>query len=226
MTQEEIDSLLISAADEKFREFNRRIVNTKLDMLGVRAPYMQTLAKKIAKEPCGFFDWYIAENYEQILLYGLTLAVSKMPLEEKYPYLEKFLSKLENWAHVDMTLGAFKQLGKHADEFAERYEYLAEGTEFERRFLAVFLMDYCLTEEKLNKVFALYEKMQCDYYYVNMAIAWGLSVALVKFYDQTVEFIKRGTLSEFVLKKTVQKARESYRISPERKAELKKLITA
>lgn len=224
MTQGEIDAALRAAADEKYREFNARIVNSKLPMWGVRAPVIQKLAKTVAKTGGDFLDTYEAENFEQILLYALAVAYAKMPLREKFPYIEKVLPKFDNWAHVDMMLGAFKQAEKERDVFLDRYRSLATGNEFERRFLAVFLMDYCLTPAYLPTVFALYEQMQCGYYYTNMGIAWGLSVALVKQYDQTLAFLRKGTLNEFIRKKTVQKARESYRISPEQKQELKTLF--
>lgn len=224
MRQEEIDARLIDAADEPYRKFNAKIVKSNLPMWGVRAPFLQALAREIALQPNGFFDWYKAENYEQILLYALTLAKSKLPYADKLPYLDALLPKLENWAHVDMTVSAFKQLGKNRDAFLSRYAYLTEAPEFERRFMVVFLMDYCLTEERLNTVFDLYEKMQCNLYYVNMGIAWGISVALVKFYEQTVAFLQKGTLTDWVLRKSVQKARESYRLTAEQKEFLKSLL--
>lgn len=224
MTQEEIDGTLQAAADSGYKAFNAKIVNSALPMWGVRAPVLQELAKKIAKENGDFLDSYRAENYEQILLYALVLARKKMPLEEKYPYIDALLPRLENWAHVDMMLGAFSQLQKNNASFLARYRHLATGGEYERRFLAVFLMDYCLTDGLLGEVFSLYTQMQCDLYYTNMAIAWGLSVALVKFYEPTFAFLQKGVLNAFVRKKTVQKACESYRVPPERKAELKAFL--
>lgn len=226
MTQQEIDTLLRSYADEKYKEFNGKIVASKLPMWGVRAPQLQKLAKQIAREPSDFLDTYRAENYEQVLLYALVLSYAKLPIEKRCDYLDGILPLFDNWAHVDMTLGACKALGKDRDYVLRRYGAFVNGSEFERRFLVVFLMNYCLTEDRLPTVFALYTQMQCDMYYVNMGIAWGLSVALVKFYEQTVAFLRQNVLSEFVLHKTVQKARESFRVSPERKAELRALEQA
>ena len=223
MTQEEIDARLRRASDKKFKEFNAKVVNSNLPMLGVRAPVLHTLAKEIALEPEDFLDTYLTNNYEQILLYSLVLAYVKMPYEEKLPYLDRIMRLYDNWAHVDMTVGAFKQLGENRDDFLQRYAHLADGKPFERRFLIVFLMAYCMTEDMLPTVFSYYEKMQCDHHYVNMGIAWGLSVALVKCYDQTLAYLKDAPYNDFIINKTVQKARESYRISRERKAEILKL---
>lgn len=224
MTQEEIDARISSLADEKYRQFNAKIVNTHLPMIGVRAPDIRKLAKEVAREGGDFLDTYKAENYEQILLYALVIIDSKISYERKVGYFANIIPAFDNWAHVDMTVSAFKQLGKNREDFLTRFAYLSRGGEFERRVMVIFLMDFCMDEDMLDTVFDMYEKMQCEKYYVNMGIAWGLSVALVKFYDRTLERLKKRTFNPFIMKKTVQKARESYRISPERKAQLKELI--
>ena len=56
MTNEEIDAKLLSLADAEYKEFNAKIVNSNLKMLGVRAPQLKELAKVIAREPENFFD--------------------------------------------------------------------------------------------------------------------------------------------------------------------------
>jgi hypothetical protein len=48
-----------------------------------------------------------------------------------------------------------------------------------------------------------------------MAIAWAISVGLIKFYDKTLPYLERKIFSKFVHNKGIQKARESYRIAPE-----------
>ena len=220
MTQSEIDEVLYSAADEKYREFNARIIRTNLPMIGVRTPLLKSLAKKIAKEGGDFLDSYKAENYEQVLLYSLVLAYAKMPLDNKYPYLDAIMRKYDNWGVVDMTVAAFTQAGREREKFLKDYIHLESAPEFERRFLAVFLLDYCITEDMIGYTLEAYKRIQNDEYYVNMAVAWGLSVALVKFYDRTVEYMQCGGFSDFIIRKAVQKARESYRISEEKKNEL------
>ena len=220
MTNKEIDEILLGAADEKYREFNARVIRTNLRMIGVRAPFLKGLAKKISKEGGDFLISYDAQNYEQILLYSLVLAYSKMPLENKYPYLDEIMRRYDNWGVVDMTVAAFTQLGREREKFLKDYARLETAPEFERRFLAVFLLDYCITEDMLDYTLAAYERIQNDEYYVNMAVAWGLSVALVKFYDRTFEYMKRGGYNDFIIRKAVQKARESYRMSDEKKKEL------
>ena len=56
-----------------------------------------------------------------------------------------------------------------------------------------------------------------------MAVAWAISVCLVKFYYETVEYLKTADLDKFTYNKAIQKAIESYRISDERKQDLRKM---
>ena len=56
-----------------------------------------------------------------------------------------------------------------------------------------------------------------------MAIAWYYSFALIKQYERTVGLFESKTLAPWVQNKSIQKAIESYRIAPERKAYLRSL---
>jgi hypothetical protein len=60
-------------------------------------------------------------------------------------------------------------------------------------------------------------------YYVNMMVAWFFATALAKQYDAAVRVIEDRRLDGWTHNKTIQKALESYRITPERKAYLRSL---
>lgn len=62
-----------------------------------------------------------------------------------------------------------------------------------------------------------------NHYYVRMMIAWFFATALAKQYGQTLPYIERRVLSPWVHNKTIQKAVESFRITPAQKAHLKTL---
>lgn len=57
--------------------------------------------------------------------------------------------------------------------------------------------------------------IQSDEYYINMMIAWYLATALAKQYEATLPYLQAKTLAPFVQNKSIQKARESKRITPE-----------
>ena len=56
-----------------------------------------------------------------------------------------------------------------------------------------------------------------------MMIAWFFATALAKRYDETVPYIEQHRLDEWVHKKAIQKAIESFRVSDAHKEYLKRL---
>ena len=65
--------------------------------------------------------------------------------------------------------------------------------------------------------------LKSDEYYVRMAVAWYISVALVKQWDAAIGVLRCGCLDREVHNKAIQKAVESCRISDERKDLLRSL---
>ena len=60
-------------------------------------------------------------------------------------------------------------------------------------------------------------------YYVNMMTAWFFATALAKRWEETVPYIEKKRLSPWTHNKAIQKACESYRITPEQKGYLRTL---
>ena len=60
-------------------------------------------------------------------------------------------------------------------------------------------------------------------YYVQMMIAWYFATALAKQYDAVIPYLEQNCLNPWVHNKTIGKAVESYRISPEQKEYLRTL---
>jgi hypothetical protein len=56
-----------------------------------------------------------------------------------------------------------------------------------------------------------------------MMIAWYFATALAKQYEDTLPFIEKQKLDKWTHNKSIQKAVESYRITPEQKEYLKTL---
>jgi 3-methyladenine DNA glycosylase AlkD len=63
--------------------------------------------------------------------------------------------------------------------------------------------------------------VRSDEYYVRMMIAWFFATALAKQWEYVLPYIKDGCLDVWTNNKTIQKARESYRITIEQKEFLK-----
>lgn len=74
-----------------------------------------------------------------------------------------------------------------------------------------------------NEYLKLATSVKSDKYYINMMIAWYFATALAKQWDSAVKFIENNTLDVWVHNKTIQKAKESFRITPEQKIYLNSL---
>ncbi len=224
MTQQQALQLLKQAAESDYKNFNDKLINTKLETLGVRIPDLRKIADKIAKEPGDYFETADPVNYEEVMLYGIALAKTKMPPEEKFSKLSFIIEKFDNWAHVDCVISSFKEFKKNTERALEYFsQFLNDPGEFKKRCLVVFLMDFCLSDEFVDKAAELFVKIPQGQYYTDMGLAWAVSVGLVKQYEKFEALLVNKAFTPFVHNKSIQKAVESYRISDEAKAHLRSL---
>ncbi|MDR2921613.1 MAG: DNA alkylation repair protein [Tannerella sp.] len=220
----EINERLLALADSDCKAFNEKIIPTGYEVRGIRMPALKKLAKELAADPG--VEVYLQNSdlttYEHILLYGLVLGhLKKVPLEMIFRYLDPLILKFDNWAHVDTIISSLKVFKKYPDEVMRHFLPLKmhEG-EFTKRVFVIVLMDYFMDETHIDATLQHFTEVPQGQYYTDMAIAWALSYGLIKFYDKTLPFLKQKSFSKFVHNKAIQKARESFRISPEIKGQL------
>ena len=82
-----------------------------------------------------------------------------------------------------------------------------------------FYLDDGFKEEHLDLV----ASVKSDEYYLKMMVAWYFATALAKQYDSAIKVIESKTLDPWVHNKTIQKAKESFRVSEEHKEYLSRL---
>lgn len=85
------------------------------------------------------------------------------------------------------------------------------------------LMMHFLDENFRPEYLEIPAAVHSEEYYVNMMIAWFYATALAKQWDAAVSYIEEKRLNPWTHNKTIQKARESYRITPQQKEYLKTL---
>lgn len=214
-----IDERLRALAESDYKAFNEKLIPTNYDILGIRMPALKKLAKEIAAGPDveTYLQYTEYPTYEHILLYGLVVGSLKKPsLETIFRYLDPLILKFDNWAHVDTIVCTPKIFGKYPDEVLTHFMPLkTHNGEFTKRTFVILLMDYFINESHIDIALKHLSEVLQGQYYVDMAIAWALSVGLIKFYDKTVALLEQQTFSKFVHNKAIQKARESFRIAPE-----------
>ena len=138
--------------------------------------------------------------------------------------IRQFVPKIDNWAICDVFCAGLKQTKKHKKEMWNFLQkYLKSNKEFEIRFGIVMILDYYIEEEYLEKIFAIFDDITSDAYYVQMAVAWAISICLIRFYNETIKYLRIAKLDKFTYNKALQKAIESYRITKEQKDELKNM---
>ena len=85
------------------------------------------------------------------------------------------------------------------------------------------LMDYFMIDGYIDKVLEVYNNIKLDKYYVQMGIAWGISVAFVKNEDKTRKFLDNNSLDKFTYNKALQKIIESNRVDRQTKDIIRKM---
>ena len=229
--KQKIKKELKQLVDEKYREFHKGLCPGTENILGIRVPVLRDYAKKLAKEYeiKELLKNIDNEYYEEIMLQGMLIGLEKDKDKDKgiqniLKDIEEFVPKIDNWAVCDVFCAGLKMTKKHVKEMWDFLQkYVTSDKEFEIRFGVVMILDYYITEEYLEKNFAIFDNIKSDQYYVQMAVAWAISICLIKFYNKTLQYLKQARIDKFTYNKALQKAVESYRISQEQKAELRKM---
>ena len=225
--KQKIKEELKQLADEKYREFHKGLCPGTENILGIRVPVLRDYAKKLAKEYeiKELLKNIDNEYYEEIMLQGMLIGLEKdNDMQDILKDIEEFVPQIDNWAVCDVFCAGLKITKKHKKEMWDFLQaYVTSGKEFEIRFGVVMILDYYITEEYLKKDFSIFDHIKSNQYYVQMAVAWAISVCLIKFYDKTIEYLKNAKIDKFTYNKALQKAIESYRISQEQKVELRKM---
>ena len=100
-------------------------------------------------------------------------------------------------------------------------KWLKSSREYEIRFGVVCLLDFFINEAYIDAVLEEMKKIHHDGYYVKMAVAWAVSICYIHFPEKTQKLLKENSLDDWTHNKTIQKIRESLRISKEEKEMLK-----
>lgn len=225
MITEDIRKDLLKLQDTGYRKMQVTIIPA-LDadlIIGVRTPALRSLAKDLSKREDIFLflndlpHKYFEENQlHAFILSGMKDAESCIGL------VDKFLPYVDNWATCDqMSPKIFKKNKGLLLEYVEKW--IRSDQTYVKRFAVKMLMDHFLDEDFKLSYLTQVSKIRSGEYYVNMMTAWYFATALAKQYENTIPFIEKQTLDIWTHNKTIQKAIESYRITPEQKEYLKSL---
>lgn len=220
-----VQQRLFEMQDLAYRDFHSKLMPTidKAAVIGVRTPALRKFAKEFSKMPeaKAFLQILPHKYYEENNLHGFLLEMIK-DYEECVEQVDRFLPYVDNWATCDlMSPKVFK---KHLPELLERIKvWLGSEDTYTIRFGIGMLMSFYLDEEFSEEYPELVAGVKSEEYYVNMMIAWYFATALAKQYEKILPFIEQQRLDTWTHNKAIQKAVESYRITPEQKTYLRTL---
>ncbi len=227
MSEKTIKDGLFALKDENYRRFHAKLIpDIPIDnIIGVRTPVLRKYAKEVAKLPESniFLESLPHIYYEENNLHGALLSLLyPKDIIAFMEQLERFLPYVDNWATCDML--SPKIFKKHLSYVYERVQkWLQSDAVYTIRFGIVTLLGFYLDDAFEPEMLQLVANVRSEEYYVNMAVAWYFSMALVKQYDATLPYIQNRVLEPWTHNKSIQKAIESRRIPQETKAYLRGL---
>lgn len=216
---------LFALRDERYARFQSALIpNIPKEMvIGVRMPLMRRLAKEItgAEETCDFLTELPHAYYDENILHSVLLSQMKdygVCMEA----VEAFLPYIDNWAVCDCL--SPKAFAGHKPKLLENIRRWAKSEHvYTCRFGLEMLMTHFLDGDFRPEYLELPAGVKLEDYYAKMMAAWFFATALAKQWDAAVVYLEQNRLEPWTHNKTIQKARESYRISAEQKEYLKTL---
>ena len=211
----------LAQGNETYAAFNRRIVNTKMPVIGVRVPDLRRLARGLAPNisAADISKLLTAKNesFDYVLLCGLLITHARLDDQMAIDLTKQYLPCVDSWAHIDTFVEKKRRFaGEVWWDFA--LECLQNEAEFTVRYSVISLMTNFLDEAHIDQVFAALRNVKHDGYYVKMALAWLYATAAVHFFELTLAELENGHIDAWTRNKAYQKMRESQRFTPEEQA--------
>lgn len=214
-----VEQRLFALQDLRYRDFHKGLVPGMPDdyIIGVRMPELRKLAKEI--DAATLFAELPHSYYEENQLHAIVLSAMK-DYDACMAEVERFLPYVNNWATCDGLRP--RCFAKHGEEvLVSVRRWISAEHEYTVRFgigvLEAFYLDDKFDAEQLLWVAAI----EREEYYIRMMQAWYFATALAKQWEATLPIVR--SLPEWVRRKTVQKACESFRVSDEHKTILRKM---
>lgn len=216
---------LKALAEDSYQKFSQKLLPGTANILGVRLPILQALAKQIAKGDWrGYLSNATDETFEEIMLQGLVLGSAKADTKELLERTANFVPKIDNWSVCDSFCASYK-LAKKQPEVVWEFllPYISSEHTFACRFGVVMLLDYYTSEKDVPRTLIQLSQTKAAGYYAKMAVAWAVSVCFVKNPEATLPYLKQPVWDDFTHNKAIQKMIESNRIPLDSKSLVRSL---
>ena len=230
-------SRLLAMQDVQYRDFQCKLIpNVPSDLfIGIRTPDLRKYARELYKEekaPAAgsirqdsFLEAFLEDlphrYFDENQLHAFVISEEKN-FDVCIARIERFLPFVDNWATCDQL--SPKVFKKNRDALLPCLrKWISSDHTYTVRFAIGMLMQHYLDDAFDPSYPELIASVQSEEYYVRMMIAWYFATALAKQYDAVLPFLEERRLDPWTHNRTIQKAVESYRITPEQKAYLRTL---
>lgn len=219
MRADQLSDVLFKNQDEAYRQMQVRLLpNIAQDtIIGVRTPVLRGIAKEM-EDRYHFLKALPHSCFEENQIHCFLLEREKdfgFVISE----IERFLPYVDNWATCDqLRPRCFQKNRKTLLPYIRKW--IASDEPFTIRFGIGMLMVHFLDDGYDKTLLELPASVDSEEYYVRMMIAWFFATALAKQYADALPYITTHRLDKWTHNKTIQKAIESDRVTPEHKKEL------
>ncbi len=222
-----IEEKLFAMRETEFAAFSARLIpNVPIEqILGVRTPALRSLVKEVQNTPEAeaFLSKLPHRYFEENQMHSFLIAPIK-DFDEAIAATERFLPYVNNWATCDqLKMKAFQKSPELLLPYLRKW--LKSEHPYTVRFGIEMLMNLFLDDLFSPEYLKWVAAVELDEYYVNMMIAWYFATALAKHWDETLPYFRTHQLSDWLHKKAIQKALESFRIPQDHKLLLRTLRT-
>ena len=219
----DITAQLFALQDQAYADFQSKLLPTvaRETVIGVRTPDLRKMAKQICKTPVAqeFLHSLPHCYFDENQLHAFILSEEK-DYDTCIAKLECFLPYVDNWATCDQL--APRCFKKHTQELLLFIrKWMASEHTYTIRFGIGTLMRYYLDDAFHPEYLEWVASVRSEEYYIRMMQAWFFATALAKQWDATLPYIQQHRLDSVTHRMTIQKAVESFRITPEQKELLK-----
>lgn len=208
--------------NKSYAKFHSSIVpNCKIR--GVKIPILREIAKMFSKYE-DFLENISLDNYEAISVACYYIGLTTKDISLLKSRLDFILPYVNNWAICDTFVSSLKVLKKYKSSmYPTVLNYLDSNNDFIVRFGIVCLLSYYVDNANATALLEKLTTIKTNCYYVDMAIAWFISVAFVKSRDETLVFLKDKRFNKNIHNKSISKICDSFRVSADDKMLVKSL---
>ncbi len=220
-------------SDQKYKEFQQKIVKTKFPIVGVKMPLIRKLAGKILEGNAeNFLKICKNQTLEEIILKGIVISKLKVDFEGLLLIFDEYINIIDNWAVCDIVTNSLKSFFKNQEKGYKYIKTCINSTNpWKIRVGIVAMLSFYVNETYIEKILKHSEKISqnstlcqsnannscfCDYY-VKMSNAWLISICFVKFPNISKKFLESGNIDRETFKMLTRKILDSHKVSADDK---------